>query len=242
MRKIHITKLLVFITLTGCTAVPSGWGSGEVDHFYELKDYDTVDKIVMQNGKGYSDPLYFPQSLNVLIHRGLDDKDSQAFAQALNAISELKKQNIDHYYDRYAQFIPYLEKNGLTPIFSATGKTECTNDIHYLRNMNTTAAELRFGTADLENTYWYSLYVNSLCSTPEVRAILIRNLAELNEGAARKLLSGLLGPRGQFGSEKEAFQNALCDMRELNSRYDLSNLYKLESSSAFVCKIPIRFQ
>lgn len=242
MKNTCIAKLLTVCFLAGCTGVPPEWGPGEVSHFYELKDYDEASKIIIQNGKGYNDSDYFPHSLNILVHRGLDNKDPKAFAQAMQAIPDLNKQTIDYYYDRYAQFIPYLEKNGLTPVFATTDKAACASNINYLRDMNATAAQLRFGTADLENTYWYSLYVNSICASPETRAILIRNLAELDDAATRKLLSDFLNPNGKFGNELVAFQNALCDMRELDSRYDLSNLYKLESSDAFICKVPIRYE
>jgi hypothetical protein len=233
MKNIGVT-LLLSILLTGCSGVPRSWGPGEAYYFYPKGEYETVEKIIIQNGRGYSDSTYFPVTIHNLVQKHLKLQDKKALPEARLALSTLKKQwGTETWLPLYEEMIDYLEKNGDKVSFHSSQTATCNRLMNNLTLID--QADRLIDVADYEAAYWYSLIVNSECSTSSSKVILVTNLIEIDLEKGKSMYRRVVAEIGNDTSSRAEFDRLVCEARDRNSRYDLSNLFMLEKQGLFAC-------
>ena len=236
MKSTKLLFLLSVAALTGCTQIPEEWGKGEIDHYYSQNNFEMVDKIARQNGKGYGDYDFFPAPTHVLVHRGLEARNSSYFDMALSGVSAMDKEWNDDAIIAYKEMIPYLKKNGVKIALHSKPNDQCNWDTQYLRKAHSDAVWLTTDTINLESAYWFSIYASANCPTIENRAIYVSLLAEIDFEKSEEEIHALLSSNLSNPESRNDVMNELCSLREPYTDYDGSGLYKLEAAGLFKCK------
>ena len=232
--------LIMLFALLGCKKIPSeevpaNWDYGEALYFYNSTDNKIiVDKIIKNNG-GYSNPRFFLISINLLINRGLAENKPELFDYALKNLIQMEG-DLGHLdFIAYKQLIMHIKVNHLQSSFNFTDNNKCPSEID---NLKETHSNSSFGYQKNLNeyTYWFSLYVNSVCSTAETRAIYISSLAQLNTKKA-KVEFNKINTLDNFNTDESVqFRGALCRLRDEYDGYDKKNgIYQLENAGLIKC-------
>ncbi len=207
-----------------------------MNSFYHRKDYDSVEKIIEKDKNGYSNSFYFPISTNLRVYRALQTGDIHLYDKALIDLAKMKAHIIDSSPVAYAQLLPYLKIHGLEPTFNNDGRTECDWNLRYLREAHENAIWM-LEPWEIDGAFWYSLYVNSSCSTTESKAIYIDLLADIDLTKAESELHKLQATDSHKNFSSELIE-ALCGFRKKHTDYENSALSKLEGQGLVVCKEP----
>ena len=231
--KLALSVALLFV-LTGCARVPSQWGVGELEYYYDKGDLSVAEEIVAQNG-GFKEYKFFPISTHILLKKGLSGADPESFREAVRAIDEMKKVHTTMDLDAYIQISNYFRVHGQKYNYGSTGAQECGQDLEILQAFQKDFG-LWGGVSRLEGVYWYSLYVNSVCATGASQAIYLESFAELDYEKAKAVTRDILSAQRPSGSARSEVLDALCADRQLYDNYSKTALSKLEEEGVFSCE------
>lgn len=240
-----VVALLVAILIVGVVSCGARGGGefsemgvaiGQVRSSYNKGRFLVAEGVIARNGGDYGDSRFFPYSVNLLIRRGLDGRDAEGFHRALDAIASMEAKTADYRYAIYRDFIPYLQSNGLRTGYGNSGAARCARDLELLERMDKYESQFGFGNGFVDSTYWYALYVNDKCSTARSRAVLIRNLSEIDATLGKSVFHELIESEVQKGSSPEVLIDHLCNGRRWQESAYTGRQSALEEAGLLICK------
>ena len=153
----------------------------------------------------------------------------------MNALDELKRVSLNDSYTYYEELIPYLNDHGLKPIFNSGNGANCDRETARLAVIGLYAlGGTGHGRADLEAAYWYSLYVNSTCASPDSQAVYLMMLAELDRPAADAQLAKLELFQSSF-PKGPRFLSSTCRLRAEMGKIRREGLLLLDKAKLYRC-------
>lgn len=238
---------ILMIILSGCSKqssgcdltsadckLPIGWGKYDVPRFYGNGDILLTEKIIAENG-GFDDPMFFPVSINIKINKKLSGDNELSYSDILKNVQRIYAIEKTSEKRDYFEIIEFLEKNGIESNFINLNTDKCSALNKNLQDIHSSSTEL-YTKSYFEYATWYSLYVNSQCSTANSRAIYIANLAQFDSKMSINEFNKINTLFGAESDDSVQFRGALCRIREEYILYDETNgIYQLEKAGLIKC-------
>lgn len=214
MRKKNLAIALLLFFIAACAGEKTVSLSGhDAMMLYHTEQYEVLYDRLTRSDRGFDSYTYFPYSANLLVRQAMATKDPAKLARAIALVASLSNDQDDVYLAAYGQMLPGLLTRPSAPPFRSANGEQCTADSKTLGRLFVEAA----GTADagrLDGAYWYSVYVNTNCSSRANRAVYLSLLAEVDLNTAASELQRIQAIPASPGAPPDRLMERICSLKK----------------------------